>query len=300
MQDNFVAGANYGKIRALLDERGNKVQDVLPSQPVVAIGFDTLPNAGDSFIVVANEVEAREIATKRQQLRREQTMRQVRLTTLDDISAQISIGGVKDLNLIIKGDVAGSVEALSDSLLKLSSEEVRVNIILKAAGIITESDVMLAAASHAIIIGFNISSTPQASRLAEQEDVEIRRYNIIYDCINEIHLALEGMLKPDIKEEIAATIEVRQIFKISKVGQIAGCYVQNGKVARHDKIRILRDGFPIFNGTISSLKRIKDDAKEVDAGYECGIQISNFNSFIEGDIIEALRYIEIKRTLDIK
>jgi translation initiation factor IF-2 len=300
LHNNFVAGANFGKIRALLDERGNKVKDVLPSQPIVVIGFDSLPNAGDTFVVVDSETEAREVATKRSQLRREQEMRKVRLTTLDDISAQISIGGVKDLNLIIKGDVAGSVEALSDSLLKLSTDEVRVNIILKQAGIITESDVMLAAASGAIVIGFNISSTPQAAKLAEQEQVEIRRYNIIYDCINEIHLALEGMLKPDIKEEIAATIEVRQTFKISKIGQIAGCYVTSGKVTRNDKIRIVREGFPIFTGTIVSLKRNKDDVKEVDNGYECGIQVGNFNTFEEGDSIEVIKYVEVKRTLEIK
>ena len=300
IQDNFVAGANYGKIRALLDERGNKVQDVLPSQPVVVIGFDGLPNVGDTFVVVGSEVEAREIANKRTQLRREQAMRKVRFTTLDDISAQISLGGVKDLNLIIKGDVAGSVEALSDSLLKLSTSEVRVNIVLKQAGTITESDVMLAAASNAIIIGFNISSTPQAAKLSEQEQVEIRRYNIIYDCINEIHLALEGMLKPDIKEEIVATIEVRQIFKISKIGQIAGCYVESGKITRNDKIRIIRNGFPLFTGNIVSLKRIKDNVKEVESGYECGIQVGNFNDFEEGDIIEAIKYVEIKRTLELQ
>jgi translation initiation factor IF-2 len=298
LQDYFVAGANYGRIRALLDERGNKVEDVLPSQPVVVIGFDGLPDAGDTFMVCDTEAEAREIATRRKQLRREQALRKVHHTTLDDISAQISIGGVKDLNLVIKGDVAGSVEALGDSLLKLSTEEVRVNIVYKAAGIISESDVMLAAASSAVVIGFNISSTPQASRLAEEETVEIRHYNIIYDTINDIHLALEGMLKPDIKEEISALVEVRQIFKISKVGQIAGCYVTSGKISRNDKIRIIRNGFPIFSSLISSLKRNKDDAKEVDTNYECGIQVSNFNDFEVGDIIEAIKIVEIKRTLD--
>jgi translation initiation factor IF-2 len=295
--DSFIAGAHYGKIRALLDERGKKVQDVLPSQPVVVIGFDTLPAAGDIFTVVNSEIEAREIATHRSQLRREQEMRKVRYTTLDDISAQISIGGTKELNLIIKGDVAGSVEALSDSLLKLSTEEVKVNILLKGAGTITESDVMLASASGAVIVGFNTSSTPQAVKLAENDSIEIRNYSIIYDAINEIHLALEGMLKPDIKEEVAAVVEVRQIFKISRLGQIAGCYVVSGKVTRNDKIRILRDGFPIFTGILTSLKRNKDDVKEVDTAYECGIQIANFNSFEVGDIIEALKYVEIKRTL---
>lgn len=297
LSDNFVAGANFGKVRALLDERGNKVSDVLPSQPVVVVGIDGLPEAGDSFVVVNSDVEAREIATKRKQLRREQDMRKVHHTTLDDISAQIAIGGVKDLNIVIKGDVAGSVEALSDSLLKLSTEEVRVNIVLKGAGIISESDVMLASASHAIVIGFNINSTPQAAKLAENESVEIRNYNIIYNCITDIQLALEGLLRPDIKEETLATIEVRQIFKISKIGQIAGCYVLDGKVTRNDKIRILRDGFPIFSSSIGSLKRNKDDVKEVDAKYECGIQISNFNSFEVGDIIEAYKLVEVKRKL---
>ena len=295
--DTFVAGANFGKIRALLDERGNKVEDVLPSQPVVIVGIDGLPEAGDAFIVVNSDSEAREIATRRRQLRREQDLRKVRHTTLDDISAQISIGGVRDLNLIVKGDVAGSVEALCDSLSKLATEEVRLNIILKGVGTITESDVMLATASSAIIIGFNTSSTPQAAKLAELETVEIRSYNIIYDCINDIHLALEGMLKPDIKEEICAVIEVRQTFKISKIGQIAGCYILNGKVNRNDKIRILRDGFPIFTGNIASLKRNKDDVREVDTNYECGIQVASFNSFEIGDIIEAIKFVEIKRTL---
>ena len=296
--DTFVAGANYGKTRVLLDERENRVEDVLPSQPVVVVGIDGLPEAGDTFTVVNSETEAREIATRRRQLRREQDLRKVRHTTLDDISEQISLGGVKDLRLILKGDVAGSVEALGDSLLKLSTQEVRVNIIHKGAGTITESDVMLATASSAIIIGFNISSTPQAAKLAEMEKVEIRNYNIIYDCMNDIHLALEGMLRPDIKEEIAATIEVRQTFKISKVGQIAGCYVSSGKVNRNDKVRVLRDGFSIFTGTIASLRRNKDDVRDVDANYECGIQVASFNSFEIGDIIEAVRFVEVKRTLE--
>ncbi len=295
--DAFVAGANSGKTRALLDERGNKVSDVLPSQPVVVIGFDGLPEAGDTFNAMASELEAKAVATKRKQLRREQEMRKVRHTTLDDISAQISIGGVKDLNLVIKGDVAGSVEALSDSLLKLSTEEVRVNILHKGAGAITESDIMLASASSAVVIGFNVSATPQAAKLAELEEIDVRHYDIIYDCINEIHLALEGMLKPDIKEEILATVEVRKIFKISRIGQIAGCYVLSGKISRNDKIRVLRNGLPVYTGSLTSLKRNKDDVREIDQNYECGIQIDNFNSFEEHDIIEAYKLVEVKRTL---
>lgn len=294
---SFVAGASYGKTRALLDERGNKVEDVLPSQPVVVIGFDGLPEAGDSFNVVSSDTQAREIATSRRQLRREQEMRKVRHITLDDISAQISIGGVKDLFLVIKGDVAGSVEALSDSLQELSTEEVRVNILHKSAGNITESDVMLAAASNAVIIGFNTDTMSQAMRLADMENVEIRNYNIIYDCINEVQLALEGMLKPEIKEEILATVEVRQIFKVGRSVQIAGCYVLSGKVSRNDKVRILRNGLPIHTAVVSSLRRGKDDVREVEQNYECGIQIEGWNNYEENDIIEAYKLVEVKRNL---
>lgn len=294
---SFVAGSSYGKTRALLDERGNKVFDVLPSQPVVVIGFDGLPEAGDTFNVVSSDTQAREIATSRRQLRREQEMRKVRHITLDDISAQISIGGVKDLFLVIKGDVAGSVEALSDSLQELSTEEVRVNILHKSAGNITESDVMLAAASNAVIIGFNTDTMSQAMRLADMENVEIRNYNIIYDCINEIQLALEGMLKPEIKEEILATVEVRQIFKVGRSVQVAGCYVLSGKVSRNDKVRILRNGLPIHTAVLTSLRRGKDDVREVEQNYECGIQIEGWNSYEENDIIEAYKLVEVKRSL---
>lgn len=295
--DFFVAGANYGKTRAILDERGNKVLDVLPSQPAVVIGFDGLPEAGDTFNVIDSEIKAREIASHRKQLRREQEMRKVHHITLDDISEQISIGGVKELFLVLKADVAGSVEALSDSLLKLSTNEVRVNILHKSAGNITESDVMLAAASKAIIIGFNTSVSGQTIKLAETEHVEIRNYNIIYDCINEIQLALEGMLKPDIKEEVVGNVEVRKVFKIGRVGQIAGSYVIDGKVMRNDKVRVLRNGLPIFTGTLTSLKRNKDDVKEVEQGYECGIQIDGWNDFEENDIIEVYKLVEVKRSL---
>jgi translation initiation factor IF-2 len=237
------------------------------------------------------------VATRRQQLRREQQFRGMRHMTLDDISAQISQGGVKELPLIVKADVSGSVEALSDSLLKLSTPEVKVRIIYKAVGAISESDIMLAAASNAVIVGFQVNISPSARKLSEAEEVDVRLYSIIYDCINEVQLALEGMLTPDIKEEITSTIEVRAIFKISRLGTIAGCYVQNGKITRNDKVRVMRDGFEIYKGTLASLKRVKDDVREVDAGYECGIGINGFNDIEEGDIIEAYKTIEVKRKL---
>ncbi len=293
--DPFVAGSFSGRVRAMLDERGNKVFEIGPSTPVRVIGFDGIPEAGDIFMVAKSDSEARRISIERQQLRREQEFRQIRHVTLDDISAQIQLGGVKDLNLIIKGDVAGSVEALSDSLLKLSRDEVRVNIILKGVGAIKESDVTLASASGAIIIGFNQSATSQAKRIAENEAVEIRQYDIIYNCINDVTLALEGLLTPDIEEEILGTVEVRKVFKISRLGSIAGCYVLSGKIHRNNKVRLLRDGLEIFNGTIASLKRGKDDTKEVDTAYECGIQLDGYNDVRQDDIIEAYREVEIKR-----
>ncbi len=295
--DPFVSGVYSGRVRALLDERGNKLDEAGPSDPVMVIGYDGLPEAGDSFITTHTDSESRSIANERKQLKREQELRQVRHMTLDEISAQISIGGIKDLNLVIKGDVSGSVEAISDSLLRLSTEEVRVNILHKGVGPVTENDVMLAAASHAIIIGFNSVPTGKARRVAETESVEIRNYSIIYDCINEVHLALEGLLSPEVHEEIVAEVEVRATFKISKVGVIAGCYVQSGKINRNDRIRVMRDGFEVFKGTIHSLKREKDDVREVDSKYECGIQLYGFNDIREGDIIEAFKEVEVKRTL---
>ncbi len=293
----FVSGVYSGRVRALLDERGNKLEEAGPSDPVMVIGYDGLPEAGDSFITTHTDSEARSIANERKQLKREQELRQVRHMTLDEISAQISVGGIKDLNLVIKGDVSGSVEAISDSLLRLSTEEVRVNILHKGVGPVTENDVMLAAASHAIIIGFNSIPTGKARRVAETESVEIRDYSIIYDCINEVQLALEGLLSPEVHEEIVAEVEVRATFKISKVGVIAGCYVQSGKINRNDRIRVMRDGFEVFKGTIHSLKREKDDVREVDSKYECGIQLYGFNDIKEGDIIEAFKEVEVKRTL---
>ena len=295
--DPFVAGMFAGRVRALYDERGNRVEQALPSVPVQVAGFDGLPQAGDIFTVRNSESEARDVAQQRQMLKREQQFKQVRHITLDDISRDISAGGARELRLIIKGDVGGSVEALCDSLLKLSSNEAKVSILHKGVGTISESDVMLAAASNAVIIGFNISPSGAARKAAENEGVDIRIYNIIYDCINEIHLALEGLLQPDIKEEITATVEVRQVFKISRVGVIAGCYVQHGTITRNDKVRLLREGLPIFKGSLHSLKRIKDDVREVDAGYECGVALAGFNDIEEGDIIESYKLTEIKRKL---
>ncbi|MDT3740839.1 MAG: translation initiation factor IF-2 [Candidatus Kapabacteria bacterium] len=293
--DSFVSGIHSGKVRALLNEREHKIDSTGPSSPVMVIGFDGLPEVGDTFMSTNTEGEAREIANERKQLRREQDMRKVRYITLDQISAQIQIGGVKELNLVIKGDVAGSVEALSDSLQKLSRDEVKVSILHKGVGPITETDVMLAAASNAVVLGFNVNPTGKARKAAENESVDIRHYDIIYDCINEIQLALEGLLTPDYKEEITSTVEVRKTFKVSKTGTIAGCIVKSGKITRNDKVRVLRDGLLEFEGTISSLKRGKDDVREVETGFECGIQLNGYNEIIEGDFIESFKLIEVKR-----
>jgi len=295
--DPFVAGVWGGRIRALFDERDKMVREARPSIPVRAIGFNGLPEAGDILIGVETDVEARSISNQRQQLRREQEFRQMHLMTLDDISHQIQIGGVKDLYLIIKGDVSGSVEALSDSLQKQSTDEVRVIILHKGVGSITESDVMLAIASKAVIIGFQVSPTANARKLAEKESVDIRLYNIIYDAINEVRLALEGLLSPELREEITASIEVRKVFRISKLGFIAGCYVKEGKINRNNRVRLLREGLPVYNGTIHSLKREKDDVREVENGYECGIMLDGFNDVEVGDILQAYKLLEIKRTL---
>ncbi|HPP39579.1 MAG TPA: translation initiation factor IF-2, partial [Candidatus Kapabacteria bacterium] len=295
--DPFVSGIHHGRVRAMQDERGNKMDVATPAVPVRVMGFDGLPEAGDNFFVVDSEAEARSISNERKQLKREQEMRRVRHLSLDEISSRIKLGSVQELNLIIKGDVGGSVEAISDSLLKLSTDEVRVNILHQGVGEISESDVMLAAASQAIIIGFNVSPSSAARRLADNEKIDIRLYNIIYDCINEVQMALEGLLKPEIKEEVTAEVEVRRIFKISRIGTIAGCYVLSGKISRNDRVKVLRNGLPIFNGTIASLKRNKDDVKEVDTSYECGIQLDGFNDIQEGDIIQGYKLVEIRRNL---
>ncbi|MDZ4745418.1 MAG: translation initiation factor IF-2 [bacterium] len=295
--DIFVVGQHSGRVRAMFDERGDRIDSAGPAEPAQVTGFDGLPNAGDILIEMETDAEARDVATRRQQLRREQQFRGMRHLTLDDISAQIQQGGVKELRLVVKGDVSGSVEALSDSLQKLSTQEVKVRILYKAVGTITESDIMLASASDAIVVGFQVTIPTQARKVAETEEVDVRLYSIIYDCINEVQLALEGMLTPDIKEEITAVVEVRATFKISRLGTIAGCYVQSGKITRNDRVRVLREGFEIYKGTLNSLKRIKDDVREVDAGYECGIGINGFNDIQEGDIVEAYKTVEIKRKL---
>lgn len=293
--DSFIAGTVWGRVRTMFDERNNVVNNISPSHPVKLIGFDKLPTAGDIFMIVGSDTEARNIAAERQALKREQEMRQVRHTTLDDISNQIKIGGVEILNIILKTDVSGSLEALSDSLLKLSKPEVRINLLHKGVGAVTENDVNLAIASGAIIIGFQVNVPPAIELLAKDEDVEIRNYDIIYDCINDITNAMEGMLKPEFKEEITASIEVRQTFKISRAGTIAGCYVMEGKISKSDNIRLLRNGLPIYDGKIQSLKREKDDAKEVKSKFECGIMLDGFNDIIVGDILESYKEVEVKR-----
>ncbi len=295
--DPFIAGIYQGKVRAMFDERGNKVAEAPPSTPVQVLGFEGAPQAGDTFVVVDSDRMAREIALKRQQLKREQDQKQVHHVTLDEIAKQISIGGVKELPLIVKGDVDGSVEALSDSLMKLSNEEVIVRVIHKGVGGISESDVLLASASDAIIIGFHVRPNLNARKLAETQNVDIRLYNVIYDAINEVKSALEGLLSPVLSEEVTASLEVRDTFKIPKSGTIAGCYVQDGKIIRNNRIRLIRDGIVIHEGEISSLKRFKDDVREVDSGYECGLNIANFNDVKVGDTIEAFKIIETKKKL---
>jgi translation initiation factor IF-2 len=295
--DAFVAGVQSGRVRAMFDERGNRVEAAKPSTPVQVIGFDGVPQAGDTFICVESEKEARQISLRRQQLKREQNFRMLRSMSLTNISEQIQTGQMKELNVIVKGDVDGSVEALADSLMKIQHPEVRVNVIHRAVGAITESDVLLAAASRAIIIGFHVRPILNARRAAELQNVEIRLYNIIYDAINDVKKALEGLLTPEKTEEISGTLEVRQTFKVPKIGTVAGCYVQDGKIARGNKVRIIRDGIVIFEGGIGSLKRFKDDVKEVEAGFECGLSIDNFNDIKVGDIIEAFLIVETQRKL---
>jgi translation initiation factor IF-2 len=295
--DPFVSGVYFGKVRAMFDERGKKVYDANPSVPVLVLGFEGAPQAGDNFIVVESERDAREISLKRQQLKREQDQKQVHHITLDEIAKSISVGGVKELALIVKGDVDGSVEALSDSLMKLSTEEVVVRVIHKGVGGISESDVLLASASDAIIVGFHVRPNLNARKLAESQKVDIRLYNVIYDAINEVKSALEGLLSPIVSEEIIATLDVRDTFKVPKFGTVAGCYVQEGKITRNNRIRLIRDGIVVHDGEIGSLKRFKDDVREVDAGYECGLNIANFNDIKVGDVIEAYKLVETKKKL---
>ncbi|MDD3739270.1 MAG: translation initiation factor IF-2 [Lentimicrobiaceae bacterium] len=295
--DFVVAGTVCGKIRSMFNERNAQVKEVLPGSPISILGLNGAPQSGDKFIVMRDEREAKNLANQRLQLSREVGLRTQKHVTLDEIGRRIAIGDFKELNLIVKGDVDGSIEALSGSLLRLSNPEVQVNVIHKSVGAITESDVSLAIASNAIIIGFQVRPTPNARRLAEKEEIDIRIYSIIYSAINEIKQAIEGMLAPEIEEKIVCNIEVREVFHISKVGTIAGCMVLDGKVNRNTKIRVIRDGIVIHTGTLGSLKRFKDDVREVSAGYECGLNIANFNDVIVGDIIEGYEEIEIKRKL---
>jgi translation initiation factor IF-2 len=295
--DAFIAGHFSGKVRAMYDERGKRAQSAPPSTPVRVVGFAGVPAAGDPFVVMADERAAREISQKRQQLKREQDFRRVRHITLDQISKQIKEGAVKELRIIVKGDFDGSVEAVSDSLMKLSTNEVAVNVIHKAVGGISESDVLLATASEAIILGFHVRSTLEAREIAERENVDIRHYKIIYDAVNDVKAALEGLLEPEISENITGTIEIRNIFKVPKIGTAAGCYVQSGKLVRSDNVRLYRDDKLIFEGKIASLKRFKEDVREVSAGFECGLSLENFDDVHVGDVIEAYQIVKTKRTL---
>ncbi|WP_372474103.1 translation initiation factor IF-2 [Capnocytophaga sp. ARDL2] len=295
--DYVLAGKNHGKIKAMHDERGKAVKVAGPSRPVSILGLDGAPTAGDKFNVFEDEREAKQIAAKRTQLIREQSVRAQRHITLAEIGRRIALGEFKELNIILKGDVDGSVEALSDSFSKLSTEEIQVNIIHKGVGAITESDVLLASASDAIIIGFNVRPMANAKAIADKEEIDIKTYSIIYDAIDDVKDAMEGMLSPELKEEITGTAEIRQTFKISKVGTIAGCMVTDGKIFRNSKIRLIREGVVIYTGTLEALKRFKDDVKEVSKGYDCGIQIKNYNDIKEYDIIEAFQEVEVKKTL---
>ncbi len=295
--DVMLAGSYSGRVRAMFNERGMKVDAAGPSHPVKVLGLSGAPQAGDKFNVLEDEREAREIANKRQQLQREQGIRTHKHITLDEIGRRLAIGDFKELNIIIKGDVDGSIEALADSLLKLSTEKIAVNIIHKSVGAISESDVLLASASNAIIVGFQVRPSSSARKLAEVEEIDIRLYSIIYDAINEIKAAMEGMLAPEFEEKVVCNIEVRDVFKITKVGTIAGCYVLDGKVTRNTKVRVIRNGIVIHTGALGSLKRFKDDVKEVNTGYECGLNIDNFNDIEVSDIIEGYEMVEIKAKL---
>lgn len=296
--DPFVAGPCYGRVRAMENEFGKRLKEAGPSTPVQITGFDDIPQAGDKLNVMTDEKAAKEIAHQRQQIKREQAMRRVKHLTLDDLARRMALGEVSDLNIIIKADVDGSIEALSGALQKLSTEEVVVNIIHTGSGAITESDVLLASASDAIIIGFQVRPTSNARKLAENESIDIRLFSVIYDAVDEVHDALEGLLRPDMKETILGTAEVRDVFKVSKVGTIAGCYVVDGKIERNKPIRLIRDGIVTYDGEIDALKRFKDDAKEVATGYECGISIRNFNDIKVGDEIESYNVVAEKRRLE--
>ncbi len=295
--DVILAGMHAGKIKAMFNEREQRITEAGPSTPVMVLGLDGAPQAGDKIHVMENEREARDIASKRERLQREQELRAMKPETLEDIARKIKIGNVQELNLIIKGDVGGSIEALADSLLKLSTEEIEIVIKHKAVGQISESDVLLASASKAIIVGFQVRPSADARRMAEKLGIDIRLYSIIYDAINEVKDAMSGMLSPEIKEEVTGSCEVRQVFKISKVGTVAGCYVTDGKIMRNSKVRIIRDGIVIYTGALSSLRKVKEDVKEMTKGFECGLSVANYNDIQEGDMIEAFEEKEVQRTL---
>ncbi len=295
--DVVLAGQHYGHVKAMFNERNLRIESAGPSEPVIILGLDGAPQAGDKFHVMENERDARQIANKREQLAREQGLRTQKHITLDEIGRRIAIGNFQELNLIVKGDVDGSIEALSDSLIKLSTEKIQVNVIHKAVGQISESDIMLASASEAIVVGFQVRPSLSARKLAEKEQIDIRLYSIIYDAINEIKAAMQGMLSPEIKEEITGTLEILEIFKVTKVGTVAGCIVRDGKITRNNKIRVIRDGIVIYTGNLGSLKRFKEDVKEVKNGYECGLNIDNFNDLKVGDNIESFVEVEVAQVL---
>ena len=297
MGDIVLAGTSYGKVKAMFNERNQRIKEAGPSEPVLILGLNGAPAAGDTFHVVESDQEAREIANKREQLQREQGLRTQKMLTLDEVGRRLALGDFHELNIIVKGDVDGSVEALSDSLIKLSTEQVQVNVIHKGVGQISESDVTLAAASNAIIVGFQVRPSSAAAKMAEQDGVDIRKYSVIYDAIEEVKAAMEGMLAPTLKEQVTATIEVREVFNISKVGIVAGAMVKTGKVKRSDKARLIRDGIVVFTGTINALKRFKDDVKEVGTNFECGISLTNCNDIKVEDIIETYEEVEVKQTL---
>jgi translation initiation factor IF-2 len=295
--DYMLAGKHSGKVKAMFDERGKNMKSAGPSTPVSILGLDGAPQAGDRFHVFEDEKEAKQIASKRSQLQREQSVRTQRHITLDEIGRRIALGDFKELNIILKGDVDGSVEALTDSFQKLSTGEIQVNIIHKGVGAITESDVLLASASDAIIIGFNVRPSGNARTIADNEEIDVRTYSIIYDAINDLRDAMEGMLSAEIKEEVTGNVEIREVYKISKIGNIAGCMVTSGKIFRNSKIRIIRDSVVIHSGELTSLKRFKDDAKEVAKGYDCGMQFKNYNDIEIGDVVEAYQEVEVKKKL---
>ncbi len=297
MGDVVLAGSYFGHVKAMYNERGKKIKEAGPSTPVLILGLNGAPQAGDRFNVMDSDKEAKDIANKREQLQREQDQRTQKHITLDEIGRRIAIGNFQELNIIVKGDVDGSIEALSDSLIKLSTEEIQLNVIHKAVGQIKEADIMLAAASNAIILGFQVRPSLGARKLAEKEEIDIRLYSVIYDAIEEVRAAMEGMLSPDIKEEIIATVEIREIFKITRVGTIAGCMVKEGKINRNSRIRVIRDGIVVYTGELGSLKRFKEDVREVASGYECGLNIANFNDIKVGDMVEAYQEVEVMNKL---